>query len=147
MATPLPQRTPFAHSTRQLKHVLSSHVHFQDSNIASCIALPTQATLCTITRIQKEHSVTDTSLLNFVVSDGISMIATRFVYPEGEPAASLYYAEGGCAVVGCIVFTMVSICMVTMWFVYLEGRACSVAVLCRRYIARFYILFHVAMTC
>lgn len=44
--------------------------------------------------IQQSHGVTATSLLNFVVSDGATLVATRFVYPEGENAASLYYAEG-----------------------------------------------------
>ena len=34
------------------------------------------------------------SLLNFVVSDGVNMIATRYVSHESESAASLYYAEG-----------------------------------------------------
>lgn len=38
--------------------------------------------------------ITDVSLLNFVVSDGATMIATRFVRPESEAAATLYYAEG-----------------------------------------------------
>jgi hypothetical protein len=37
---------------------------------------------------------TDTSLLNFVVTDGRTLIATRFVSPLGEEPASLYYAEG-----------------------------------------------------
>lgn len=36
----------------------------------------------------------DTSLLNFVVSDGSTLIATRFVRPESDGAATLYYAEG-----------------------------------------------------
>jgi hypothetical protein len=38
--------------------------------------------------------ISDVSLLNFVVSDGATMIATRFVRPESEAAATLYYAEG-----------------------------------------------------
>jgi hypothetical protein len=38
--------------------------------------------------------INDVSLLNFVVSDGATMIATRFVRPESEAAATLYYAEG-----------------------------------------------------
>jgi hypothetical protein len=38
--------------------------------------------------------VQDVSLLNFVVSDGATMVATRFVRPEAEAAATLYYAEG-----------------------------------------------------
>jgi hypothetical protein len=50
--------------------------------------------VATICRVQRERGVADTSLLNFVVSDGITMIATRFVSPESGNAASLYYAEG-----------------------------------------------------
>lgn len=53
-----------------------------------------QATIATISRIQNEEGITDTSLLNFVVSDGESTIATRFVSKEDAPAASLYFAEG-----------------------------------------------------
>lgn len=45
-------------------------------------------------KVQQEHGITNTSLLNFVMSDGATMIATRFVYPEQDTAASLYYAEG-----------------------------------------------------
>ena len=33
-------------------------------------------------------------MLNFVVSDGFALLATRYVYPTTEPAASLYYSEG-----------------------------------------------------
>ncbi|KAL3135302.1 hypothetical protein ABBQ32_007500 [Trebouxia sp. C0010 RCD-2024] len=36
----------------------------------------------------------EVSLLNFVVSDGHNMIATRYVSHDGESPASLYYAEG-----------------------------------------------------
>lgn len=36
----------------------------------------------------------DISLLNFVVSDGRSLIATRYVSNADEAPASLYYAEG-----------------------------------------------------
>ncbi len=35
----------------------------------------------------------DVSLLNFVVSDGRSLIATRYVSNTDESPASLYYAE------------------------------------------------------
>jgi hypothetical protein len=55
---------------------------------------PKQDTVATISRIQRDRGVTDTSLLNFVVSDGTTMVATRFVSPEGGTAATLYYAEG-----------------------------------------------------
>lgn len=51
--------------------------------------------MATICRVQRERGVTDTSLLNFVVSDGTTIVATRFVLPENGTAATLYYAEGG----------------------------------------------------
>jgi glutamine amidotransferase len=54
-----------------------------------------QATIATITSIQRQKGVTETSLLNYIMSDGNCMIATRFVSPETADAASLYYAEGG----------------------------------------------------
>ena len=57
-------------------------------------ASPGQATLATITAAQEEAAVTEVSLLNFVVSDGSTLVATRFVSHEEEEAASLYYAEG-----------------------------------------------------
>lgn len=53
-----------------------------------------QATIATITACQQERGITEVSLLNFVVSDGVNMIATRYVSHESESAASLYYAEG-----------------------------------------------------
>lgn len=53
-----------------------------------------QAAISTICEVQEAMGVRDVSLLNFVVSDGCTMIATRFVRPEGEAAATLYYAEG-----------------------------------------------------
>jgi len=52
-----------------------------------------QATIATISRIQHEAGITDTSLLNFVVSDGKTMVATRYVSNDEQPA-SLYFAEG-----------------------------------------------------
>eukprot|EP00967_Tisochrysis_lutea_P131020 scaffold227281_cov18-Tisochrysis_lutea.AAC.1 len=53
-----------------------------------------QACIATIVHVQQKHGVTATSLLNFVVSDGNALVATRFVAPSTENAASLYYAEG-----------------------------------------------------
>lgn len=53
-----------------------------------------QDTVAAIVRAQRECGVADTSLLNFVVSDGTTLVATRFVWPESEGAATLYYAEG-----------------------------------------------------
>ncbi|KAL4857151.1 Cys-Gly metallodipeptidase DUG1 [Chlorella vulgaris] len=55
-----------------------------------------QKTIATISRIQADAGVArcDISLLNFVVSDGRSLIATRYVSNADEAPASLYYAEG-----------------------------------------------------
>lgn len=57
---------------------------------------PPQATMSYIGAAQRRHEVTATSVLNFVLSDGCTLIATRYVYPESEAPASLYYAEGEC---------------------------------------------------
>jgi hypothetical protein len=53
-----------------------------------------QAAISTICEVQDSLGVRDISLLNFVVSDGSTLIATRFVRPDSESAATLYYAEG-----------------------------------------------------
>jgi glutamine amidotransferase len=48
-----------------------------------------------ISRVQEEAGVqADVSLLNYVVTDGNSLIATRYVSPDSQTPASLYYAEG-----------------------------------------------------
>ena len=67
-----------------------------DSNQGMC----SQATLASITKAQNGAAVTEVSLLNFVVSDGSTLVATRFVSHEDEEAASLYYAEGSAFQVG-----------------------------------------------
>ena len=54
-----------------------------------------QATFATIRRVQQEANIEAISLLNFVVSDGVTMVATRFASDPDEAPASLYYAEGG----------------------------------------------------
>ena len=53
-----------------------------------------EQTISTIADYCKKFSVMEVSLLNFVVSDGSTMIATRYVFPENGQPASLYYAEG-----------------------------------------------------
>lgn len=53
----------------------------------------TQGAIAMISRIQQDHGITDTSLLNFVVSDGQTTVATRYVSNNSQPA-SLYFAEG-----------------------------------------------------
>ncbi|KAL6762357.1 nucleophile aminohydrolase, partial [Haematococcus lacustris] len=53
-----------------------------------------EATIATISALQQAQGITATSLLNYVVSDGTCLIATRFVNPANGDAASLYYAEG-----------------------------------------------------
>lgn len=54
-----------------------------------------QATFATIRHVQQEADIEAISLLNFVVSDGVTMVATRFASDPNEAPASLYYAEGG----------------------------------------------------
>ena len=53
-----------------------------------------QATIATITKVQKENGIEGTSLLNFVVTDGVTMVATRYASDPDTIPASLYYAEG-----------------------------------------------------
>ena len=65
------------------------------SSPLGALLLASQDTISCIARLQRQAGITDSSLLNFVVSDGTTLVATRYVYPETERAASLYYAEGG----------------------------------------------------
>ena len=53
-----------------------------------------QATVSTIRRVQEENGVEGVSLLNFVVTDGVTMVATRYASDPETIPASLYYAEG-----------------------------------------------------
>lgn len=53
-----------------------------------------QAMLAKVAEVQQSAGITETSLLNFVVSDGRTLIASRCVFPEQDAAASLYYSEG-----------------------------------------------------
>ncbi|CAL8463359.1 g2893 [Coccomyxa elongata] len=53
-----------------------------------------EATFASITAAQEEAGITEVSLLNFAMSDGSTLIATRYVSHEDEEPASLYYAEG-----------------------------------------------------
>ncbi len=55
-----------------------------------------QATIATIMSVSAAEGVTATSLLNFVVSDGATMVATCFTSSddESDKPATLYYAEG-----------------------------------------------------
>ena len=83
----------------------------KQQTLAAVSSAPPQDTIATICRVQREQGVGDTSLLNFVVSDGTSLLATRFVAPEGGAAATLYYAEGArvflcvcCVALCCRVF-------------------------------------------
>ena len=50
--------------------------------------------LALVAEVQRSAGITETSLLNFVVSDGRTLIASRCVFPEHDAAASLYYSEG-----------------------------------------------------
>lgn len=62
---------------------------------ACCIMmLLRQATVSDITRFQQEAGETEVSLLNFVVSDGPTLVATRYVSRDDCAAATMYYAEG-----------------------------------------------------
>ena len=73
-----------------------------------------QATFATIREAQEAAGVAEVSLLNFAVSDGATLIATRYVSHAHEEAASLYYAEGsafqvrGHAAAACYAATIVA---------------------------------------
>jgi Cys-Gly metallodipeptidase DUG1 len=73
--------------------------HLPDMNVPqppAVILKAIQDTISKISAIQKEAGIpaSDTSLLNFIVSDGTTLVATRYVSNEKETPASLYFAEG-----------------------------------------------------
>lgn len=71
---PIPGRRPRSH----LKH---PPAHPQD-------------TISIIQETQSQHGIAGNSLLNFCVSDGATLVATRYTSSPDEEPASLYYAEG-----------------------------------------------------
>jgi len=50
--------------------------------------------VASVTNFQKEAGETEVSLLNFVVSDGATLVATRYVSRDDCAAATMYFAEG-----------------------------------------------------
>jgi len=50
--------------------------------------------VASVTSFQKEAGETEVSLLNFVVSDGATLVATRYVSRDDCAAATMYFAEG-----------------------------------------------------
>jgi glutamine amidotransferase len=52
------------------------------------------ATLKKIDQLSKESGVTSHSLLNFAVTDGRTVVATRYVSKEGVEPATLYFSSG-----------------------------------------------------
>lgn len=73
-----------------LHHLSSLTAPLQPAQLLAAI----EATVATITEFQAAEGITDVSLLNFVVSDGKTLIATRYVSADGCPAATMYYAQG-----------------------------------------------------
>jgi hypothetical protein len=59
-----------------------SHITPGSSQAATGVPGVTQATIAAITELQQAVGVMEISLLNFVVSDGSNLIATRFVSAE-----------------------------------------------------------------
>ncbi|KAJ9054578.1 glutamine amidotransferase subunit [Entomophthora muscae] len=51
-------------------------------------------TIALIDELSAEAGITASSLLNFAVTDGRTVVCTRYNSSEGEPAASLYYSSG-----------------------------------------------------
>lgn len=51
-----------------------------------------QGAIATIAKVQREEGIAGTSLLNYCVSDGRTLVATRYVSNDKDSPASLYYA-------------------------------------------------------
>lgn len=74
---------------------LSFLPNLTDALPAEALVHALQSVFERIAALQAEAGVAqDCSLLNFVVTDGSTLIATRFVSPDSANPASLYYAEG-----------------------------------------------------
>jgi len=53
-----------------------------------------EATIASLNRFAREADITEPSLLNFVVSDGETVVATRYISSKVHEAASLWYSSG-----------------------------------------------------
>jgi predicted glutamine amidotransferase len=74
---------------------LSFLPNMTDDLPAEALVHALQSVFETIAKVQAEAGIEqDVSLLNFVVTDGRTLIATRFVSSTLANPASLYYAEG-----------------------------------------------------
>eukprot|EP00158_Paraphelidium_tribonemae_P007226 Partr_v1_DN28159_c4_g1_i5_m56098 putative glutamine amidotransferase len=51
-------------------------------------------TISTLNGLLKEASITETSLMNFAVTDGVSIVCTRYVNSCTSEPASLFYSSG-----------------------------------------------------
>jgi hypothetical protein len=90
----LPLLGPFSHQAlNAITTATATAILISRFPALPCFHLPLPPHCC---RVQAESGITgsDVSLLNFVVSDGRSLIATRYVSNTAEAPASLYYAEG-----------------------------------------------------
>ena len=61
---------------------------------ASELRVHLQETIATVERVQQAAGITAPSLLNFVLSDGCSVIASRYASGVGAKAATLYFSWG-----------------------------------------------------
>jgi glutamine amidotransferase len=52
------------------------------------------ATISTLNSLARSAGITEPSLLNFCISDGETVVATRYVSSKHDEAASLYYSSG-----------------------------------------------------
>lgn len=110
----------FAHIKRHLQGLLSDEIFsFPQGNTDSewcfalflqmlskfekldCPSFPHQslkkamlATISELNKMSKEADVKDPSLLNFCVTDGKSVVCTRYISSKTEDAASLYFSTG-----------------------------------------------------
>ncbi|KAH7104128.1 glutamine amidotransferase [Auriculariales sp. MPI-PUGE-AT-0066] len=52
------------------------------------------ATIATLNELARDAGITEPSLLNFCVTDGESVVATRYISSKTDEAASLYFSSG-----------------------------------------------------
>lgn len=61
---------------------------------AESMALVLAATIRRLTKIQEKHGVDEISYLNIAITDGFSMIASRYISDPEQPCPTLYYSLG-----------------------------------------------------
>ena len=81
----IPPSTPTLHSNPNPDHTVVIPHLLQQAMLA---------TIATLNKLARDAGVGEPSLLNFCVTDGQTVVATRYISSKKDEAASLYYSSG-----------------------------------------------------